>query len=77
MIEGGKYLDSLEKLFTLQNIEELKLIIRYQVFSLDLGFKTSRDLTKLGTFLFFWIHASFCVCKCSLESLKRLVCQSQ
>ena len=77
MIEGGKYHDSLEELFTIQNIEELKLIVRYQVFSLDLGFKTSRDLTKPGTFLFFWIHVSLCVCKCSLESLKRLVCLSQ
>ena len=53
MIERGKYHDSLEELFTLQNIEELKLIVRYQVFSLDLGFKISRDLTKPGTFLFF------------------------
>ena len=66
MIEGGKYLDSLEKLFTLQNIEELKIIIRQQVFSLDLGFTISRDLTKPGPSLFFWIHASLCVCKCSL-----------
>ena len=51
MIEGGKYHDSLEELFTLQNIEELKVIIRFQVFTFDLGFKISRDLTK--TFLFF------------------------
>ena len=51
MIEEGKYHDSLEELFTIQNIEELKVIIRYQVFTFDLGFKISRDLTKLGTFL--------------------------
>ena len=53
MIEGGKYHDSLEELFTLQNIEELKVIIRFQVFTFDLGFKISRDLTKPETFLFF------------------------
>ena len=53
MIEGGKYHDSLEELFTLQNIEELKVIIRFQVFTFDLGFKISRDLTKPETFLLF------------------------
>ena len=51
MIKEGKYHDSLEELFTIQNVEELKVIIRYQVFTFDLGFKISRDLTKLGTFL--------------------------
>ena len=50
MIEGAKYHDSLEELFTRQNIEE---IIRYQVFTFDLGFKISRDLTKPGTFFIF------------------------
>ena len=63
MIEEGKYHDSLEELFTVQNIEELKVIIRYQVFTFDLGFKMSRDLTKRtvhGNFFIFRIQASLC-----------------
>ena len=31
MIEGGKHHDSLEELFTLQNTEESKLIVRYKL----------------------------------------------
>ena len=53
MIEEGKHHDSLEELFTLQNTEELKVIVRYKVFTFDFGFKISRDLTKPGAFLFF------------------------
>ena len=40
MIEGGKQHDSLEELFTLQNTEELKVIVRYKVFTFDFGFKS-------------------------------------
>ena len=47
MIEGGKYHDSLEELFTLQNTAELKLI-SYKIFTFDFGFKISRKLTKPG-----------------------------
>jgi len=61
MIEGGKHHDSLEELFTLQNAEKLKSIVKYKVFTLNFGFKISRGLTKPGAFLFFWIHASLCV----------------
>ena len=46
MIEAGKHHDSLEELFTLQNTEELKVIVRYKVFTFDFGSKISRDLTK-------------------------------
>ena len=53
MIEGGEHHDSLEELFTLQNTEELKVIVRYKVFPSDFGFKISRELTKPGAFLFF------------------------
>ena len=53
MIEGGEHHDSLEELFTLQNTEELKVIVRYKVFTFDFGFKIPRDLTKPGAFLFF------------------------
>ena len=54
MIEGGKLLfDSLEELFILQNIADLK-VIKYKVFIFNFGFKISRDLTKPdGFFLFF------------------------
>ena len=31
MIEGGKHQDSLEELFTLENTEELKVIVRYKL----------------------------------------------
>ena len=61
MIEGGKYLDSLEKLFTVQHIEELKIIIREQAFSLDLGVKISRDLTKPGPFFFIFLDSRISV----------------
>ena len=42
MIEGGnsKYHDSLEELFILQNIADLK-VIRYEVFTFDFEFKMS------------------------------------
>ena len=40
MIEGGEQHDSLEELFTLQNTEELKVIVRYKVFTFDFGFKS-------------------------------------
>ena len=40
MIEGGKHHDSLEELFTVQNTEELKAIVRYKVFTFDFGFKS-------------------------------------
>ena len=40
LIEGGKHHDSLEELFTLQNTEELKVIVRYKVFTFDFGFKS-------------------------------------
>ena len=52
MIEGGKYHDSLEELFTLQNTAELKLI-SYKIFTFDFGYKISRKLTKPGRFLCF------------------------
>ena len=52
MIEGGKYHDSLEELFTLQNTAELKLI-SYKIFTFAFGFKISRELTKPGRFLCF------------------------
>ena len=53
MIEGGKHHDSLEELFTLQNTEELKVIVRYKVFTFDFGSKISRDLTNRELFYFF------------------------
>ena len=40
MIEGGKHHDLLEELFTVQNTEELKAIVRYKVFTFDFGFKS-------------------------------------
>ena len=61
LIEGGKHHDSIEELFTLQNTEELKVIVKHKVFTFDFGFKISRDLTKPGPFSFFWIHASLYV----------------
>lgn len=45
MIEGGKYHDSLEELFTLQNIAELR-VISYKVFTFDFGFKITGDQTR-------------------------------
>jgi len=48
MIKGGKYPDSLDKLFTLQNIANLQDI----GFTLDFGFKIYRDLTKSAPFQF-------------------------
>ena len=52
MIEGGKYHDSLEELFTLQNIAELT-VIRYKVFTFDLDSKYPRNLNKPGRLFFF------------------------
>ena len=51
MIEGGKYHDSLEELFTLQNIAELR-VISYKVFTFDdFGFNVldSRISVRLYT----------------------------
>ena len=50
MIEGGKYHDSLEELFTLQNIAELR-VISYKVFTFDFGFNVldSRFSVRLYT----------------------------
>ena len=50
MIEGGKYHDSLEELFTLQNIAELR-VISYKVFIFDFGFNVldSRFSVRLYT----------------------------
>ena len=74
MIEGGEHHDSLEELFTLQNTEELKVIVRCKVFPSDFGFQR---VDQTGSFFIFWIRASLYVCKHSLESLKRLACLSQ
>ena len=35
------------------NTEELKVIVRYKVFTFDFGFKISRELTKPGAFFYF------------------------
>jgi len=55
MIEGGKlsWFDSLEELFILQNIADLK-VIKYKVFIFNFGFKISGDLTKPGWFFLFF-----------------------
>ena len=50
-----KYLDSLEKLFTLQNIADLT-VMGYKVFTLDFGVKISGDATKPGRFYFGFTH---------------------
>ena len=61
MIEGGnsKHHDSLEELFILQNVADLKAI-RYKVFTFDFGFKMSRDFTKRGRFIF--VGSRICAC---------------
>ena len=54
MIEGriSKYHDdSLEELFILQNISDLK-VISYKVFTFDFGLEMSEDFTKPGCFIF-------------------------
>ena len=43
--------DSLEELFTLQNIADLT-VIGYKVLTLDFGFKIPGDATKPGRFYF-------------------------
>ena len=48
MIQGGKVSDRLDKFTTLQNIANLQ----GTGFTLDLGFKIYRDLTKSATFQF-------------------------
>ena len=65
MIEGGKlWFDSLEELFILQNIADLK-VIKYKVFIFNFGFKISRDLTKADGF-FHFLDSLIYVCKRSL-----------
>ena len=65
MIEGGKLLfDSLEELFILQNIADLK-VIKHKVFIFNFGFKISRDLTKADGF-FYFLDSLIYVCKRSL-----------
>ena len=61
MIEGGnsKYHDLLEELFIPQNIADLK-VIRYKVFTFDLGFKISGDFTTPGSFIF--LDSRICAC---------------
>ena len=55
------YDDSLEELFILQNLVDLK-VIRYKVFISDFAFKISGDLTKPGfIIIIFWIQASMFV----------------
>ena len=49
--ENSKLHYSLEELFILQNIDNVK-VIRYKVFTLDFGFQMSRDVTKPGRFIF-------------------------
>ena len=49
MIEGGKHHDSLEELFTLQNTEELKVIVRYKLKTATKNFSiTERRHKRLG-----------------------------
>ena len=54
MIEGGKYHDSLEKLFTLQTIAESKGLNRYKVVTFDFGSKIFGDLAKPERFFYFF-----------------------
>ena len=51
MIEGGKYHDSLEKLFILQNIAELKVDSKYSLSILDSKFRETWP--KLGSLFIF------------------------
>ena len=55
MIKSGKVSDKLDKLFALQNIAKLQGI----GFTLVLGFKIYRDLTKSATFQFGFMC---CIC---------------
>jgi len=55
------YDDSLEQLFILQNVVDLK-VIGYKVFISDFAFKISGDLTKPGfIIIIFWIQTSMFV----------------
>ena len=73
MMEGGEHHDSLEELFTLQNTKELKVIVRYKVLPFRFRIQNLQRVDQTGSFFnFFWIHASLCVCKRSLELLKLL-----
>ena len=56
MIEGGEYHNSSEELFTLQNIVEWY----------PLSISDSKS-PQTGTFFIFWIHASLCVYKRSVD----------
>ena len=49
--ENTKLHYSLEELFILQNIDDIK-VIRYKVFTFDFGFQMSGDVTKPGRFIF-------------------------
>ena len=59
MIEGGKYHDSLEKLFTLQTIAESTGLNRYKVVTFDFGSKIFGDLAKPERF---FIFLDSCIC---------------
>ena len=58
MILGENHPDSLEELFTLENIADLA-VIAYKVFTLNFGFQNLRRRDQTGTFLF-RIHPSAC-----------------
>ena len=60
MIEGGEYHNSSEELFTLAKHCGM-------VSTFDFGFKISTNMTKPGRFFIFWIHASLCVYKSSVD----------
>ena len=49
--ENTKLHYSLEELFILQNIDDVK-VIRNKVFTFDFGFQMSGDVTKPGRFIF-------------------------
>ena len=50
-----KYPDSLQELFALQNIADLK-VIGYEIFTLDFEFKIFGDATKPGRFYSGFTH---------------------